>query len=237
MATMIKVTDIHTHYGKVHVLKGISLEVKEGELVTVIGANGAGKTTLLKTLSGILRVSSGEIEYAGKNMKGLSVTQFVKSGICMVPEGRHIFPRMTVWENLMLGAYTRNDKEGIQRDLEYVYSYFPILKDRGNELAGNFSGGQQQMLVIGRALMGNPKLLLLDEPSLGLAPLIVKDIFRILVELNKSGTTIILVEQNAKIALEVAERAYVLETGVINLQGLSSELKNSKVVQEAYLGA
>lgn len=237
MVTMIKVTDIHTHYGKVHVLKGISLEVKEGELVTVIGANGAGKTTLLKTLSGILRVSSGEIEYAGKNMKGLSVTQFVKSGICMVPEGRHIFPRMTVWENLMLGAYTRNDKEGIQRDLEYVYNYFPILKDRGNELAGNFSGGQQQMLVIGRALMGNPKLLLLDEPSLGLAPLIVKDIFRILVELNKSGTTIILVEQNAKIALEVAERAYVLETGVINLQGLSSELKNSKVVQEAYLGA
>jgi len=234
---MIKATDIHTHYGRVHVLKGISLEVKEGELVTVIGANGAGKTTLLKTLSGILRVSSGEIEYVGKNMKGLSVTQFVENGICMVPEGRHVFPRMTVWENLMLGAYTRKDKEGIKKDFEYVYSYFPILKDRGNELAGNFSGGQQQMLVIGRALMGHPKLLLLDEPSLGLAPLIVKDIFRILVELNKSGTTIILVEQNAKMALEVAERAYVLETGEITLQGLASELKTSKVVQEAYLGA
>jgi len=234
---MIKVTDIHTHYGKVHVLKGISLEVKEGELVTVIGANGAGKTTLLKTLSGILRASAGEIEYAGKNMKGLSVTQFVKSGICMVPEGRHVFPRMTVWENLMLGAYTRKDKEAIKKDFEYVYSYFPILKDRGNELAGNFSGGQQQMLVIGRALMGHPKLLLLDEPSLGLAPLIVKDIFRIIVELNKSGTTVILVEQNAKMALEVAERAYVLETGEVTLQGLACELKTSKVVQEAYLGA
>lgn len=237
MATMIKATDIHTHYGKVHVLKGISLEVKEGELVTVIGANGAGKTTLLKTLSGILRASSGEIEYAGKNMKGFSVTQCVKSGICMVPEGRHVFPRMTVWENLMLGAYTRKDKEAIKKDLEYVYSYFPILKDRGSELAGNFSGGQQQMLVIGRALMGSPKLLLLDEPSLGLAPLIVKDIFRIITELNKSGTTVILVEQNAKIALEVAERAYVLETGEITLQGLAVELKTSTVVQEAYLGA
>ena len=233
---MLRLEAVDVFYGVIPALKEISMEVHEGEIVTLIGANGAGKSTILKTISGLLRPKNGVIRFKDEVTIGVSANNIVKKGICQVPEGRGVFPNLTVLENLMLGAYTRNDKTGIQKDLENVYSKFPRLFERKNQYGGTLSGGEQQMLAIGRALMSAPKLLLLDEPSMGLAPIVVKSIFRTIREIRKTGTTILLVEQNAHMALTVADRAYVLETGRIVMGGASAELKNNTDVQRAYLG-
>ncbi|EPR30156.1 Branched-chain amino acid transport ATP-binding protein livF [Geobacillus sp. WSUCF1] len=234
--TMLKVDGIDVFYGNIHALKGVSLEVNKGEIVTLIGANGAGKTTLLKTISGLLRPKNGDIVYEGASIAGKAAQTIVKQGISHVPEGRRVFANMTVEENLELGAFLRKDKEGIQQDFAKVFQLFPRLEERRKQLAGTLSGGEQQMLAIGRALMARPKLLLLDEPSMGLAPLLVKTIFRIIQEINESGTTILLVEQNAHMALSIAHRAYVLESGRVVLSGTASELQASEQVKQAYLG-
>ncbi|AWI13341.1 ABC transporter ATP-binding protein [Caldifermentibacillus hisashii] len=233
---MLKVEGIDVFYGNIQALKNVSLTVEEKEIVTLIGANGAGKTTLLKTLSGLLRPTAGTIQYLGESIRVKPVQSIVKAGISHVPEGRRVFANMTVEENLDLGAYFRKDKKGIKQDLDKVFSLFPILHERRNQLSGTLSGGEQQMLAIGRALMAKPKLLLLDEPSMGLAPLLVKQIFNIIQEINKDGTTILLVEQNAHMALSIANRAYVIETGSVVLSGNASEMQNSEKVKEAYLG-
>ncbi|CEE02545.1 MULTISPECIES: ABC transporter ATP-binding protein [Bacillaceae] len=233
---MLKVEGIDVFYGNIQALKNVSLTVEEKEIVTLIGANGAGKTTLLKTLSGLLRPTAGTIQYLGESIRVKPVQSIVKAGISHVPEGRRVFANMTVEENLDLGAYLRKDKKGIKQDLDKVFSLFPILHERRNQLSGTLSGGEQQMLAIGRALMAKPKLLLLDEPSMGLAPLLVKQIFNIIQEINKDGTTILLVEQNAHMALSIANRAYVIETGSVVLSGNASEMQNSEKVKEAYLG-
>ncbi|GIM44892.1 ABC transporter ATP-binding protein [Collibacillus ludicampi] len=233
---MLEVQDINVYYGAIHALKGVSLEVKEGEIVSLIGANGAGKSTILKTLSGLLKPRSGAIQFMGKAIAGLPAQEIVKMGISHCPEGRRVFANMTVEENLELGAYLRKDNE-IKSDLEKVYQRFPRLLERRKQLAGTLSGGEQQMLAIGRALMSRPKLLLLDEPSMGLAPLLVQEIFRIIQEINKGGTTVLLVEQNANQALKIAHRAYVLETGKIVLSGSAQELAESDDIRKAYLGA
>ncbi|ADI25582.1 ABC transporter ATP-binding protein [Geobacillus sp. C56-T3] len=233
---MLKVHGIDVFYGNIHALKGVSLEVNKGEIVTLIGANGAGKTTLLKTISGLLRPKNGDIVYEGASIAGKAAQTIVKQGISHVPEGRRVFANMTVEENLELGAFLRKDKEGIQQDFAKVFQLFPRLEERRKQLAGTLSGGEQQMLAIGRALMARPKLLLLDEPSMGLAPLLVKTIFRIIQEINESGTTILLVEQNAHMALSIAHRAYVLESGRVVLSGTASELQASEQVKQAYLG-
>ncbi|AWO74878.1 MULTISPECIES: ABC transporter ATP-binding protein [Geobacillus] len=233
---MLKVEAIDVFYGNIHALKGVSLEVNKGEIVTLIGANGAGKTTLLKTISGLLRPKNGDIVYEGASIAGKAAQTIVKQGISHVPEGRRVFANMTVEENLELGAFLRKDKEGIQQDFAKVFQLFPRLEERRKQLAGTLSGGEQQMLAIGRALMARPKLLLLDEPSMGLAPLLVKTIFRIIQEINESGTTILLVEQNAHMALSIAHRAYVLESGRVVLSGTASELQASEQVKQAYLG-
>ncbi|KJE26868.1 ABC transporter ATP-binding protein [Geobacillus thermoleovorans] len=233
---MLKVDGIDVFYGNIHALKGVSLEVNKGEIVTLIGANGAGKTTLLKTISGLLRPKNGDIVYEGASIAGKAAQAIVKQGISHVPEGRRVFANMTVEENLELGAFLRKDKEGIQQDFAKVFQLFPRLEERRKQLAGTLSGGEQQMLAIGRALMARPKLLLLDEPSMGLAPLLVKTIFRIIQEINESGTTILLVEQNAHMALSIAHRAYVLESGRVVLSGTASELQASEQVKQAYLG-
>ncbi|WP_073342627.1 ABC transporter ATP-binding protein [Caldanaerobius fijiensis] len=233
---MLELKDLHVYYGAIHALQGISLKVEEGEIVTLIGANGAGKSTTLNTISGLNRVQNGSIIFNGKDITRMSPPDIVKLGICQVPEGRRIFPNMTVLENLELGAYLRSDKEGIKKDLEDVYRRFPRLLERKGQLAGTLSGGEQQMLAIGRALMSRPRLLLMDEPSMGLAPIIVKDIFNIIKEINQSGTTILLVEQNARMALSIAHRGYVLETGRITLEGPAKELADNPQVQKAYLG-
>ncbi|KDE46209.1 amino acid ABC transporter ATPase [Geobacillus sp. CAMR12739] len=233
---MLKVDQIDVFYGNIHALKGVSLEVNSGEIVTLIGANGAGKTTLLKTISGLLRPKNGDIVYEGASIAGKAAQTIVKQGISHVPEGRRVFANMTVEENLELGAFLRKDKEGIQQDFAKVFQLFPRLEERRKQLAGTLSGGEQQMLAIGRALMARPKLLLLDEPSMGLAPLLVKTIFRIIQEINESGTTILLVEQNAHMALSIAHRAYVLESGRVVLSGTASELQASEQVKQAYLG-
>lgn len=233
---MLKVNDINVFYGNIHALKGISLEVQEGEIVTLIGANGAGKSTLLKTLSGLLKPKSGAIEYLGKPISAKAPQAIVKAGISHVPEGRRVFSNMSVEENLELGAYTRKDASGVRKDMEKVYELFPRLLERRKQLSGTLSGGEQQMLAMGRAIMAKPKLLLLDEPSMGLAPLMVKQIFNIIEQINKDGTTVLLVEQNANMALSIANRAYVIETGRIKISGTAAELQASEEIKKAYLG-
>ena len=233
---MLKVNDIDVFYGNIQALKGISLEVNEGEIVTLIGANGAGKSTLLKTLSGLLKPKQGTIEYLGNSIAGKPAQSIVKAGISQVPEGRRVFANMTVEENLELGAYLRNDRAEIAKDKERIFKIFPILLERRKQLSGTLSGGEQQMLAMGRAIMARPKLLLLDEPSMGLAPIMVKTIFNTIEEIRKEGTTILLVEQNAHMALSIADRAYVIETGRVVLSGTAKELQETEQVKAAYLG-
>lgn len=236
MGTMLKIDDIHVYYGAIHAIKGISLEVKEGEIVTLIGANGAGKSTILRTISGLLKPKTGSIKFMDNDIGGLPAHKIVKEGISQVPEGRRIFAEMSVMENLELGAFIRSDKDGIKQDLEMVFQRFPRLEERKEQMAGTLSGGEQQMLAMGRALMSRPKLLLLDEPSMGLAPLLIREIFSIIQDINRAGTTILLVEQNANMALSIANRAYVLETGRITLSGDAQKLAASEEVRKAYLG-
>ena len=233
---MLKIDNIDVYYGAIHALKGISLEVNEGEIVTLIGANGAGKSTTLRTISGLLKPKTGSITFLGQSIAGVRAHEIVKKGISQVPEGRRVFAEMTVMENLDLGAFVRKDKAGIQQDLKHVFELFPRLEERKNQSAGTLSGGEQQMLAMGRALMSRPKLLLLDEPSMGLAPLLIKEIFNIIVDINKSGTTVLLVEQNANMALKIADLAYVLETGTITMSGTGAELLASPAIKKAYLG-
>jgi len=234
----LEIKDLHVFYGKIEAIKGISVVVNQGEIVTLIGANGAGKTTTLKTISGLRPVSSGEILFDGQDISGMSAHERVEIGISQVPEGRGIFPGMSVLENLEIGKYFRKDRKSeMQEDLEKVYSLFPRLKERTSQSGGTLSGGEQQMLAIGRALMSRPKVLLLDEPSMGLAPMMIQNIFNIITEINKSlGTTILLVEQNAQQALQRADRAYVLETGKVVKEAKASDLPNDPAVREAYLG-
>ncbi len=233
---LLEVENLHTYYGKIHALKGISLTVEEGEIVTLIGGNGAGKTTTLNTISGIVRCSGGRVLLADEDITHLPPHVIVERGVVQSPEGRKIFQRLTVLENLEMGAYARQDPHGIAQDLEFVFHTFPRLKERQKQLGGTLSGGEQQMLAIGRALMGRPRVLLLDEPSMGLAPLLVLDIFRIIKYLNEHGTTILLVEQNALMALAVAHRGYVLQTGNIILSDDAAALRENEMVRAAYLG-
>jgi branched-chain amino acid transport system ATP-binding protein len=236
MPALLEVENVHAGYGPCEVLKGISLRVDEGEIVTIIGANGAGKTSTLMTISGCVSATRGSVRYAGSEIQSLPAHEIVRLGICHSPEGRKIFPRLSVWDNLQLGAYTRSDAAGIRQDTDRVFNLFPILRERRTQSGGTLSGGEQQMLAVGRALMGRPKLLLLDEPSLGLAPLVVKKIFEVILELNRSGMAILLVEQAARMALKLAHRGYVLETGTITMTGRGEELLYDRRVQDAYLG-
>ncbi|HHY22785.1 MAG TPA: ABC transporter ATP-binding protein [Clostridiaceae bacterium] len=233
---MLEVNNIDVYYGVIHALKNVSLKVQEGEIVTLIGANGAGKTTTLRTISGLIKPTKGSIYFRGEKINSTNPQEIVAKGISHVPEGRHIFQDMSVSENLELGAFLRKDKNGIEDDYEMIYSKFPILKDRSKQRAGTLSGGEQQMLAIGRALMSRPKLLLMDEPSMGLAPLLVQEIFSIIKEINNQGTTILLVEQNANIALSIADRAYVIEIGSVVIEGSGKELAKSEEIKKAYLG-
>ena len=228
---MLEVNDIHVYYGAIHALKGVSLSVKEGQIVALIGANGAGKSTTLRTISGLLRPKVGDITFEGESITKKNVQSIVRSGISQVPEGRRIFAPLTVLENLELGAFTRKDKDGVAHDMELVFKRFPRLAERKKQLAGTLSGGEQQMLAMGRALMSRPRLLLLDEPSMGLSPLFVKEIFDIIQHINEQGTTILLVEQNAHMAMSIADYAYVLETGKITLEGPGQELMQSEAVR------
>ncbi|MBL4954921.1 ABC transporter ATP-binding protein [Neobacillus sp. YIM B02564] len=233
---MLDIRDLDIYYGKVHAVKGVNLSVEEGELVSILGANGAGKTSILKAICGITKAAGGQIYLNSKDILNMKPHKLVKQGLGYVPEGRKIYPLLTVKENLMAGAYHRKDRAGIAADLERIYEYFPILKTKSKVLGGNLSGGQQQMLAIGRALMTKPKFLILDEPSMGLAPSVVGQIFQIIGQLRKEGMTILLVEQNAFHALTISDRAYVLETGRIALEGSEQELKNNNQVREIYLG-
>ena len=233
---MLQVKDLSVHYGVIQALRQVSLEVNEGEIVALIGANGAGKTTLLHAISGLVKKSEGEIIFLENSLNKATARSIVSSGITQVPEGRRIFPDMSVAENLLMGAYLRKDKKGIEEDMQKVYERFPRLNERKKQLAGTLSGGEQQMLAMGRALMAKPKLLLLAEPSMGLSPLLVKEIFSIITEINKQGTTVLLVEQNARMALQIANRAYVMETGKIVLSGTGEELAASDEIKKAYLG-
>lgn len=233
---MLKVNNIDVYYGAIHAIKGISIEVPKGEIVTLVGSNGAGKSTTLRTISGLLRPKNGTILFEDKHIEGVAAHKIVGMGLCQVPEGRRVFANMTVMENLEMGAYLRSDKDGIAKDLEDVFTKFPRLLERKEQVSGTLSGGEQQMLAMGRALMSRPRLLLLDEPSMGLAPLLVKEIFHIIQEINASGTTVLLVEQNANMALSIADKAYVLETGRIALAGTAKELASSEAVRKAYLG-
>ncbi len=233
---LLQVNNIHVHYGQVAALKGVSLELGEDDFVTLIGSNGAGKSTTLRAISGLDNPSAGEIIFDGENIEKYSADKILKMGIAHVPEGRRVFKDLSVTENLLLGAFTRDDSDGVKRDLDNIFERFPRLRERHNQSARTMSGGEQQMLSIGRALMSNPRVLLLDEPSLGLAPNIVKDIARILVEINKQGVSIILVEQNAELALELARHGYVLETGNVSLEGEAKSLMDNDHVRKAYLG-
>ena len=235
MEPILKVSDINVYYGAIHAIKGVSFEVNPGEIVTLIGANGAGKSTTLQTISGLLHSRTGSIEFLGESLIGIPAHKIVAKGLAQVPEGRRIFLQMTVEENLQMGAYTRSGA-GIDQDLEKVYTYFPRLMERRRQIAGTLSGGEQQMLAMGRALMSRPKLLMLDEPSMGLAPILVEQIFEIIRTLHKAGTTILLVEQNAQAALSIADRGYVLETGRIVTSGTGQELLASPEIKRAYLG-
>lgn len=233
---MLNVENIDVYYGAIHALKGLSFHVEEGEIVSLIGANGAGKTTAMHTISGLLRSKGGDISFLGQSIAKTEPHKIVRMGLAQVPEGRRVFASLSVEENLEMGAYIRNNKAEISADLKNVYVRFPRLKERRKQLAGTLSGGEQQMLAIGRALMSRPKMLLLDEPSMGLSPLLVKEIFRIIRQVNRNGVTVLLVEQNAKMALEIANRAYVLETGTIKMEGEATELANNIEVRKAYLG-
>ena len=238
MAEMLTVKDINVFYGSIHAIRDVSFHVDEGEIVTLIGANGAGKTTTMHAISGLLRPRSGEISYCGQVINKMEAHKIIRLGLAQVPEGRRVFSGLTVQQNLQMGAYTRRDgKEAIQADFDMVYDLLPRLKERRSQPAGTLSGGEQQMLAIGRALMCKPKMLLLDEPSMGLSPLLVKEIFKIIRDVNRNGVTVLLVEQNAKMALEIANRAYVLETGSIKMEGEATELANNIEVRKAYLGA
>jgi branched-chain amino acid transport system ATP-binding protein len=234
---ILEVRDIQTYYGSIQALKGISLEVEEGECVTLIGSNGAGKSTTLRSISGLSPPRSGEIIFRGRDISRMAPQDIVALGICQAPEGRRVFPRMTVQENLDMGAYLRRDREGITKDRDHVYELFPRLEERRNQKAGTMSGGEQQMLAIGRAMMAKPHVLLLDEPSMGIAPILVQRIYETIAEINREGTTILLVEQNANFALGVAHRGYVLETGRVALTDRSDALRSNPEVQKAYLGA
>jgi branched-chain amino acid transport system ATP-binding protein len=233
---LLKVRDLQVSYGGINAVKGISFEVKDGELVCLIGANGAGKTTTLKALCGLIPFQNGSAHYGKTNLQGLPPHQLIQHGIALVPEGRGVFARMGIEENLLMGAFARNDAAEIKVDLEKIYALFVLLKERRNQLAGTLSGGEQQMLAIGRAIMSRPKLLLLDEPSMGLAPIMVQKIFEVIRDISRSGVTILLVEQNARLALEISSRAYVLDSGVISLSGESRALLNNPQVRHAYLG-
>ena len=233
---MLKIENLHVSYGGIQALRGISLEVPDGKIVTLIGANGAGKSTTLRTITGLVKASSGSIQWNGEELLGRSIDKIVGSGIAMSPEGRRVFADMSVVENLRIGAYLRRDKAEIEKDVQWVYSLFPRLEERSWQLAGTLSGGEQQMLAVGRALMSRPKLMMLDEPSLGLAPLVVQDIFSIIREINRQGVTVLLIEQNANMALKIADLAYVLETGNITMSGTGAELLANEKVREAYLG-
>ena len=233
---MLKIENLHVAYGGIQALRGVSLEVPDGKIVTLIGANGAGKSTTLRTITGLVRAQSGSIQWNGEELLGKSIDRIISSGIAMSPEGRRVFPDMTVLENLKIGAYLRKDRGEIEKDIKWVYELFPRLEERSWQLAGTLSGGEQQMLAVGRALMSRPKLMMLDEPSLGLAPLVVQDIFSIIGEINRQSVTILLIEQNANMALKIADLAYVLETGNITLSGTGAELLADEKVKEAYLG-
>ena len=231
---LLEVKDIQVYYGAIHAIKGVSFEVNEGEIVTLIGANGAGKSSTLRTIAGLVKPSGGTINFRGDNITGRDATTIVKKGITLVPEGRHIFPDLTVLENLKGGAYLRSDD--ISGDIQWVYDLFPRLRERSWQAGGTLSGGEQQMLAVGRALMARPKLIMMDEPSLGLAPLVVRDIFEIIRQINHQGVSILLIEQNANMALKVADSAYVMETGCITLSGAGKDLLNNEAVKKAYLG-
>lgn len=233
---MLKIKDLHVHYGAIHAIKGVSLEVQDGEIVSLIGANGAGKTTILHTISGLTKATSGEITYNGVNLRNTAPQKIISLGMAHVPEGRHVFSRMTVMENLRMGAFSLNDNELVKQNIEMVFKSFPRLKERARQVAGTLSGGEQQMLATGRALMANPKILLMDEPSMGLSPILVKEIFHIITTLHEKGITILLVEQNAKVALSISSRAYVLETGSIAMSGTAADLMEDDRVRKAYLG-
>jgi branched-chain amino acid transport system ATP-binding protein len=233
---LLKVNNLHVAYGGIQAVKGISLEVREGELVSLIGSNGAGKTTTMKAITGTLAASSGNIDYLGKDIQGQGAWDLVKQGLVMVPEGRGVFTRMSILENLQMGAYLRDDKAGIATDIERVFVLFPRLKERSTQLAGTLSGGEQQMLAMGRALLSRPKLLLLDEPSMGLSPIMVDKIFEVIQEVAAMGVTVLLVEQNASRALKIAQRAYVMESGQISMQGQAQDLLHDPKVRAAYLG-
>jgi len=233
---MLEVTDLHTYYGNIHALKGISLTVEQGEIVTLIGGNGAGKTTTLRTITGLIKPRQGHVVLNGEGLTAYKAHEIVYKGVAMIPEGRGIFARLTVAENLDMGAYTRTDRAQIGPDLDRVFTLFPRLQERRKQVAGTLSGGEQQMLAIGRALMAHPRLMLLDEPSMGLAPILVEGIFNTIKDINKEGTTILLVEQNALMALTIAQRGYVLQTGQIVLQDTAENLQNNELVQKAYLG-
>jgi branched-chain amino acid transport system ATP-binding protein len=233
---LLELENVHTYYGHIHALKGISLSVDQAEIVSLIGGNGAGKSTTLNTISGLLKPHEGSVKLSGENLAGSKAHEIVAKGVVQVPEGRRIFARLTVNENLEMGAYTQNDKKRFSENVERVFSLFPRLKERRTQVGGTLSGGEQQMLAMGRALMADPKVLLLDEPSMGLAPVLVDSIFETIVDLNKSGTTILLVEQNARMALQVANRGYVIETGTIALSGSAQKLRSDEQVQKTYLG-
>ncbi len=233
---ILSLSDVHTYYGHIHALQGITLDVRVGEIVTLLGANGAGKTTTLKTINGLLHPKKGKVEFDGRDVTHVPAHELVRRGIGQSPEGRRIFSRMTVMENLQMGAYSRSDKAGIARDFDRVFELFPRLQERRAQAAGTLSGGEQQMLAMGRALMTHPKLMLLDEPSMGLAPILVEEVFSIITDINKQGTTMLVVEQNALMALGVAGRGYVLQTGRIVREGPSQDLLNDPEVQKAYLG-
>lgn len=234
---MLKIENLHVYYGNIHALKGINMEINEGEIVTLIGANGAGKTTTLRAVSNIVDTREGKIEFLGQDITGKKATDIVKMGLIHVPEGRRVFAQMSVMENLELGAYLRTDKEGIKRDMDTVFNMFPRLYERKNQISGTMSGGEQQMLAIGRGIMSKPKLLILDEPSMGLAPLLVKEIFEIVKKVNQERKiTVLLVEQNANMALKIADRAYVIETGKVVMNGPAKEIMSNSAVKEAYLG-
>ena len=233
---MLKIDNLKVSYGGIHALRGISMEVPDGKIVTLIGANGAGKSTTLRTITGLVKADSGSIQWNGSELLGRSIDHIISQGIALSPEGRRVFADLTVLENLKIGAYLRRNKAEIEKDLNWVYELFPRLKERSWQLAGTLSGGEQQMLAVGRALMSRPKLMMLDEPSLGLAPLVVQDIFSIIREINRQGVTVLLIEQNANMALKIADLAYVLETGRITMSGTGAELLANEKVKEAYLG-
>lgn len=233
---MLELKDVNVSYGAIHAIHDVSLKVNDGEIVSLIGANGAGKTTILHTIAGLKKSSSGSIEYNGTDLTKIEASKIITLGMAQVPEGRHIFPIMTVAENLEMGAYIKNNKDEVAASMKEVYERFPRLKERRRQLAGTLSGGEQQMLAVGRALMSKPKIILMDEPSMGLSPLLVKEIFHIIQEVHKQGITVLLVEQNAKMALAISDRAYVLETGRISMEGDAKELMNNDKVKKAYLG-